>query len=106
VGVRLFADRLPISGAVRSVAEVTGREDWALALRGGEDYELCLTVPAGAEEEVAVQVQRQTGTQLTCVGEILMQEAGRWVVLPDGSEVPLKPEGWNHFGSDPLPAMR
>jgi thiamine-monophosphate kinase len=105
VGVRLFADRLPISGAARHVAEVTGREDWALALEGGEDYELCLTVPAGAEEEVAAQVQEQTGTQLTCVGEILKQEAGRWVVLPDGSEVPLTPGGWNHFASDPPPAM-
>jgi thiamine-monophosphate kinase len=106
VGVRLFADRLPISGAVKDVARVASREDWALALEGGEDYELCLTVPAGAEEEVAAQVQEQTGTQLTCVGELLKQEAGRWVVLPDGSEVPLRPGGWNHFASDPPPAMR
>lgn len=104
VGVRLFAERLPISGAVQDFAEVTCREDWALALEGGEDYELCLTVPEGAEEEVAAQVQAQTGTQLTCVGEILKQEAGRWVVLPDGSEVPLRPGGWNHFASDPPPA--
>jgi thiamine-monophosphate kinase len=106
VGVRLFAERLPISHAARHVAAVSGREDWSLALEGGEDYELCLTVPAGAEEEVAAQVQEQTGTELTCVGEILKQEAGRWVVLPDGSEVPLKPEGWNHFGGDPWPALR
>jgi thiamine-monophosphate kinase len=106
VGVRLFADRLPISGAVRDVAEVTGREGWALALEGGEDYELCLTVPAAAEEEVAAQVREETGTQLTCVGEILKQEAGRWVVLPDGSEVPLRPGGWNHFARDPRLAMR
>jgi thiamine-monophosphate kinase len=105
VGVRLFAERLPISDDARHVAGVMGREDWALALEGGEDYELCLTVPAGAEEEVAAQVQEQTGTQLTCVGEILKQEGGRWVVLPDGSEVPLRPGGWNHFASDPHRAM-
>jgi thiamine-monophosphate kinase len=100
VGVRLFAERLPISGAVREVAEVAGRDDWLLALEGGEDYELCLTVPAGAEEEVAAQVRQETGVQVTCVGEILRQQAGRWVVLPDGSEVPLRPGGWNHFAGD------
>jgi len=101
VGVRLFAERLPISNEVRRVAEASGREAWGLALEGGEDYELCLTVPAGAEEEVAAQVQGPTGTQLTCVGEILKQEAGRWIVLPDGGEVPLRPGGWDHFASGP-----
>jgi thiamine-monophosphate kinase len=106
VGVRLFAERLPISSAVQGVAELIGREDWALALEGGEDYELCLTVPAGAEEEVVARVQEETGTQLTCVGEILQQEAGRWVVLPDGREIPLRPGGWDHFACDPWPARR
>lgn len=104
VGVRLFVERLPIADDVRHVAEANGREGWALALEGGEDYELCLTVPAGMEEELAAQVREQTGTQLTCVGEILKQEAGRWVVLLDGSEVPLRPGGWNHFASGRHPA--
>jgi thiamine-monophosphate kinase len=104
VGVRLFAERLPVSDEVRHVTEAIGREGWELALEGGEDYELCLTVPGGAEEEVAAQVRERTGTQLTCVGEILKQEAGRWVVLPDGSEVPLRPLGWNHFATDGPPA--
>ena len=99
VGVRLFADRLPLSGGVGSVAEVTGRTDWMLGLEGGEDYELCLTVPPEAEEEVAARVEEETGTPVTCVGEILPREEGRWVVLPDGSEIPLVARGWDHFGS-------
>lgn len=98
VGVRLFAERLPLSGGVRSVAEVTGRTDWMLALEGGEDYELCLTVPPEAVEEVAARVEEETGTPVTCVGEILPPDEGRWVVLPDGSEIPLVARGWDHFG--------
>jgi thiamine-monophosphate kinase len=101
VGVRLFADRLPLSGGVCLVAEVTGRAAWMLALQGGEDYELCLTVPPEAEEEVAARVEEETGTPVTCVGEILPRDEGRWVVLPDGSEIPLVARGWDHFGAGP-----
>jgi thiamine-monophosphate kinase len=101
VGVRLFADRLPVSGGVRSVAAVTGRTGWSLALEGGEDYELCLTLSPGAEREVAALVEEETGTPVTCVGEILAREEGRWVVLPDGSEIPLVARGWDHFHVGP-----
>jgi thiamine-monophosphate kinase len=97
VGVRLFADRLPLSAGVRSVAAMTGRTGWSLALEGGEEYELCCTVPPGTEEEMAARVQEETGTPLTCVGEILPAEEGRWVVLPDGSQIPLVSSGWDHF---------
>jgi len=98
VGVRLLAERLPLSSGVRSVAEVTGRTDWALALQGGEDYELCFTVPPEAEEEVAGRVAEEAGTPVTRIGEILPRDEGRWVVLPEGSEIPLVATGWDHFG--------
>ncbi len=101
VGVRLFADHLPLSAGVRSVAAVTGRTGWSLALEGGEEYELCWTVPPGTEEEIAARVEEETGTPVTCVGEILPGEEGRWVVLPDGSEIPLLARGWDHFGGAP-----
>jgi len=97
VGVRLWAKRLPVSAATRGVAELTGRLDWALALQGGEDYELCFTAPPEAERELAAAVKEATGTKVTCIGEVLSEEAGRWVQLPDGREIPLKREGWDHF---------
>jgi thiamine-monophosphate kinase len=97
VGVRLWVERLPISGATREATELLGRPAWALALEGGEDYELCLTAPSGREGELMAEVQEETGTRLTCVGEILEKEAGRWVVLPDGSEARLEARGWEHF---------
>jgi len=97
VGVRIWADRLPVSRATRRVAELTGRLDWALALQGGEDYELCFTAPPEAERELAAAVKEATGTEVTCVGEVLPEEGDRWVQVPDGGEIPLKREGWDHF---------
>jgi thiamine-monophosphate kinase len=52
-GVRLDYESIPVSAALRSaVGEARARE---LALTGGEDYELCFTVPGGRLGEFAVQ---------------------------------------------------
>jgi thiamine-monophosphate kinase len=99
VGVRLWADRLPISSATREAGGLREGPVWTLALEGGEDYELCLTVPSGREEALMAEVKEETGTELSCVGEILEREAGRWLELPDGSEVALKSRGWDHFAA-------
>jgi len=99
VGVRLWAECLPLSKPTRRVAELMGRPDWALALEGGEDYELCFIAPAEVEEVLASLVREATGTIVTCIGEVLPDEAGRWVQLADGEEVPLRAGGWDHFAA-------
>ncbi|MBC7223174.1 MAG: hypothetical protein H5T59_02695 [Anaerolineae bacterium] len=99
VGVRLWAERLPISPAARQVARLAGKAAWEWALGGGEDYELCFTALPGAGAALAKAVQQATGTPVTCVGEILPEEAGRWLRLEDGREVPLTEAGWDHFRS-------
>lgn len=100
VGVRVWADRLPVSAAARRVAEVTGRVGWALALQGGEDYELCFTAPPEAQRELAAAVKKATGIEVTSVGEVLPEQAGRWIQLSDGGEIPLEGKGWDHFRVD------
>ncbi len=97
-GVRLRAERLPISRAARRVAELTDRPAWRLALEPSDDYELCFTAPPEAAEELTAAVQRETGTPVTAIGEILPGEEARWLVLEDGQEVVLEPKGWQHFG--------
>jgi thiamine-monophosphate kinase len=97
VGVRLWAERLPISQATRRVAELTGREPWHLALDGGEDYELCFTVPPDKAEDLIAAVEGDTGTPVTVVGEILASEGGRWLQVEDGRAAPLEAKGWQHF---------
>lgn len=97
VGVRIWASKLPVSAAVRRVAGLMSIPPWELALGGGEDYELCFTAPPGAAAELAPVLEKDH-TPVTMVGEILPFEQGRWLVLPDGTEVPLEPHGWQHFG--------
>ncbi|HEY63189.1 MAG TPA: thiamine-phosphate kinase [Caldilineae bacterium] len=96
-GVRIWADRLPISQATCHMAQVIGQSPWQLALQGGEDYELCFTAPREAAAQLASLVREETGTPVTIVGEILAADDGRWLVLEDGREVPLEAGGWEHF---------
>lgn len=97
VGVRIWAERLPVSAAAQRVAGLTATPVWQLALAGGEDYELCFTAPAAAAEALKDAVVAATSTPVTVVGEIVPAEQGRWLVLPNGQEVPLDPGGWEHF---------
>jgi thiamine-monophosphate kinase len=97
VGVRLWAERLPISPATRSVAHEIGKEPWQLAIEGGEDYELCFTAPAAEAEVLAAAVVQETGTPVSIVGEILPLDKGRRLILENGREGPLEARGWQHW---------
>lgn len=97
VGVRLWAEALPIAPAARAIAAARGEPPWNIALAGGEDYELCFTAPPDAAASLAAAIQEQTGAPVTVVGEILPAETGRWLRLPEGDAIPLAPRGWEHF---------
>lgn len=66
------------------------------ALSGGEDYELCFTIPPDRFEAAAAAVTEATGTKVTRVGEVVEAERGR-VLLIEGDEEPLLVPGWDHF---------
>lgn len=100
VGVRLWAERLPISSAARHAAELADKPAWRLPLGASDDYELCFTVPPEATDALIAQVPQETGTPVTVIGEILPPQEGRWLALEDGREVPLKATGWQHFGQE------
>lgn len=101
VGVRVWADRLPVSEAVREVAKGAGLPVLDLCLAGGEDYELCFTAPPGAAETLAAALTEETDCQVTVIGEILPKSGGRHLILADGEEIALAPEGWQHFRAEP-----
>jgi thiamine-monophosphate kinase len=97
VGIRLFAQKLPVSAANRALAQTAHKDEWHFALHGGEDYELLFTAPLAGAEALAAQITHETGTPVSIIGEILPPEQGQQLVLPDGSIVPLQPRGWDHF---------
>ena len=82
----LDADRLPWLAGQREAARVLGFDATALALHGGEDYELLASGPASAFD-----------ARWTIIGEVL---AGAGVqVRRGGVTTPLEALGWDHFGA-------
>ena len=67
VGAELFIDRLPYSEVTNEVASLDARR--MAALFGGDDYELCMTVPSAAREEFE-RLSDQYELEVTCIGEI------------------------------------
>jgi len=91
VGTTVEADLMP-------VVDLEGldldRGALELALGGGEDYELLFTLPEDRVAEAAQEVENQTSTSVTSVGEITQ---GGVVLRRDGREEPLEVRGWDHL---------
>ena len=88
-GAELYIDRLPLSQELQTL----GDNPLALALHGGEDYELLFTVPPDKEKLVLDLTKR---FKLTRIGQII---SGRKVVTVDdnGIKKPLEVKGYQHF---------
>ncbi|MHB8994233.1 MAG: thiamine-phosphate kinase [Armatimonadota bacterium] len=92
VGIRLHADRLPISGQTQATARALARDAVQWALSSGEEFELLLTTPPHKVE----CLQAATDLPLTVVGEVV-EGAGVAVIDASGSPVRLVSAGWDHF---------
>jgi thiamine-monophosphate kinase len=92
-GVRLEAGALPVHPGV---ATVTGDAEatLAMALGGGEDYELLLAVPKRAGRRFAAAA-RLAHVPVTCVGALTPVATGLTVATATGDR-PI-PEGFEHF---------
>ena len=64
-------------------------------LAGGDDYELCFTVPKERRSKIA-KISQETGISLTRIGKIIM---GEGLVVLDSTEKPIMLEttGYEHF---------
>ncbi len=94
VALRLQAEAIPLAPAL--LAEVGESQALALALAGGDDYELCFCVPPGSDAILAA-LSRQLQLPLTCIGEV---RAGSGVHCLDraGHPITLQRAGYEHFG--------
>lgn len=90
VGAEIDADALPSSLALREAVDRIQRR--RLQLSGGDDYELCFTIPPGAEHALRARI----GDAFTIVGRIVAGERVR-VLDRDGHEIVLERGGYEHF---------
>ncbi|MDI9644416.1 MAG: thiamine-phosphate kinase [Candidatus Verstraetearchaeota archaeon] len=93
-GVRLALSKVPVSSAAVEFAAIHGIPAESLALYGGEEYELVLTVKPGALEEAKSAAER-CGSCLIPIGVV---EEGKGVFITEGgAERPVEAKGWEHF---------
>jgi thiamine-monophosphate kinase len=96
VALMLETASIPVAPGVAEVAG-GGEEGVALALEGGEDYELVVVVPGGALDSRAADFRDRFGVTLSRVGRV---ETGDGVHIeePDGTVRKLDRGGFDHFG--------
>lgn len=95
-GAFLHCEQFPISDALRSVAKSRNLDPITLALQGGEDYELLLTVRANEAENLAAHVFQETGTVLTPIGYITTLDKGM-KLFRQGREEPITVASYDHL---------
>jgi thiamine-monophosphate kinase len=104
VALVLLEDRIPVHPGILAHPGLSSRPDerglhLELALRGGEDYELCCAVPPGALDEWVLPFQDSFGIPLTRIG---LATKGRGLMLEGegGARRPLETGGFDHFSSE------
>ncbi|WP_133624286.1 thiamine-phosphate kinase [Erwinia sp. LJJL01] len=94
-GARLNLDALPLSAAMKQHFEPQQAIRWALS--GGEDYELCFTVPEINRGALDVALGYH-GVPFTCIGQIAPQSEGL-TLLQNDKPVEFNLKGFDHFGT-------
>lgn len=92
VGAEIELGRLPVH---EGLAGLTDQERWRLQLSGGDDYELCFTVPADSTPELN-RISDACDIELTPVGTIV-QGSGLELKTEDGASYDLASTGYIHF---------
>ncbi|MCE0488947.1 thiamine-phosphate kinase [Pantoea sp. Mb-10] len=93
VGARLNLDALPLSSALRDHFDAEQALNWALS--GGEDYELCFTVPEVNRGALDVALGH-LGVPYTCIGQIAPDAEGL-TLLQHGKPRSVNYTGFDHF---------
>ncbi len=91
----LELEQLPLSQAMTDTVEL--ERAWQLALTGGDDYELCFTVPEVHRGQLETALAH-CGVKFTRIGRMMAGEPG--VELhADGKPYQLAARSWDHFRS-------
>lgn len=94
-GARIEVDALPYSAALSRHVAPEQALRWALS--GGEDYELCFTVPEINRGALDVAIG-QLGVPFTCIGQMSADVEGMNFVR-DGEPVTFDWKGYDHFAT-------
>jgi len=92
-GAELDLQKLPCPSGLAGLPE---RERWPLQLSGGDDYELCFTIPAASREQLP-ELSRAADVELTVIG-VVTERPGLVTRDPGGGVYRQARAGYEHFG--------
>lgn len=98
VGLTLDGIALPIADETRRAMEDLRLDPVGTALESGEEFELLCAVAPDRVDQLAVELAKRTGTPLTPIGECVSEDCG-YVFTDHTGRRPLRPQGYDHFGS-------
>ena len=93
VGCDLFEEKIPLDPVVISTCEEFNMDSTTVALNGGEDYELLLTI---SQEDFP---KIKANPSLTVIGFIKEKESGIHLVTRAETKIPIKAQGWKNFNA-------
>jgi len=96
VGAMLFRGKIPLSSELKRLASHVNLDPLDLALSGGEDYLLLLTVPQAKGRDLEELFKDKGASPLSLIGEITEEEGIR-MVADDGAVEEAGPKGFDHF---------
>ena len=91
LGARIALENVPVHPLVQ---KYQGAEALTWALQGGDDYELCFTVPE-AREAAFLEAMSLLSLTGTCIG-VMTQAPGVWGIFGE-AQTSLRSEGYQHF---------
>ena len=91
VGCDLYENKIPLDPQVISTCEEFNLDSTTIALNGGEDYELLMTI---SQEDFP---KIKANPHLTIIGYITEKSAGTHLVTRAETKIPLKAQGWKNF---------
>ncbi|MEO6346552.1 MAG: thiamine-phosphate kinase [Aquaticitalea sp.] len=93
VGVELYEDKIPLDPQVISTCEEFNIDSTTIALNGGEDYELLMTI---SQEDFP---KIKANPHLTVIGYITDKARGMNLVTRSETLIPIIAKGWNAFNA-------
>jgi thiamine-monophosphate kinase len=91
VGIRIYDDKIPIDNVAFETAVEFNLDPLTCALNGGEDYELLFTISKDDHEKI------KNHPDIHIIGYVHDRKDQNVLVTKEGSIIPLKAQGWDHF---------
>ena len=91
VGCDLYEDKIPLDPQVISTCEEFDIDSTTVALNGGEDYELLMTI---SQEDFP---KIKGNPNFTVIGYITQESVGAHLVTRAETKIPIQAQGWKNF---------